>query len=95
MADSSAPKRPLRVERITIGNFVFVPSTVTVPAGTELVWTNEDDVPHIVIGVDKDSPIRSQPLDTGDRYSVTLSMPGTYRYFCTIHPHMVGTIIVE
>jgi plastocyanin len=80
---------------IVIGNFTFEPSTLTVPAGTVLTWLNEDDAPHTVIGTDAESPIKSLPLDTGDRYSVTLTKPGTYRYFCSLHPHMTGTVVVE
>ena len=84
-----------QVTQITIGNFAFKPSTLTVRAGTPLLWVNEDDVPHIVIGTDGDSPIKSQPLDTDDRYALVIQKPGTYKYFCTIHPHMVGTIVVQ
>jgi plastocyanin len=86
---------PNRTATIAIDNFTFVPNTLTIPAGTELVWINQDDVPHIVIGTDGASPIKSQPLDTDDRYFVTISKPGTYKYFCSLHPHMVGTIVVQ
>jgi plastocyanin len=68
---------------------------LTVSAGTALTWLNEDDAPHTVIGTDPESPIKSLPLDTGERYSITLTKPGTYRYFCSLHPHMTGTVIVE
>jgi plastocyanin len=81
--------------KITIGNFTFSPATLDVPAGTPVVFVNEDDVPHTVFGSDKDSPLRSQALDTDDRYSVVLSHPGTYHYFCSLHPHMTGTIVVK
>jgi plastocyanin len=84
-----------RTVNIAIGNFTFVPAALTVAAGTKLVWVNQDDVPHIVIGTDAESPIKSQPLDTDDRYSVTITQPGTYKYFCTLHPHMVGTVVVQ
>ena len=80
---------------ITIGNFNFSPQTLIVPVGAELVWTNQDDAPHTVKGVDKGSPIASQPLDTGDKYTLVISQPGTYKYFCTLHPVMVGTIVVQ
>jgi plastocyanin len=80
---------------IVIGNFAFGPSTLTVSAGTVVTWRNEDDAPHTVIGTDPESPIKSQPLDTGDRYSIALTKPGTYRYFCSLHPHMTGTVIVD
>jgi plastocyanin len=82
-------------DEIVIGNFMFRPSTLTVSAGTVVTWLNEDDDPHTVIGTDSESPIRSRPLDSGERYSVTLTKPGTYRYFCSLHPHMTGTVIVQ
>src|SRR5262249_52341089 len=82
-------------EKIVIGNFTFEPLALTVPVGTTLMWLNQDDAPHVVIGIDPESPIKSQPLDTGDRYSVTLTKRGTYRYFCSLHPHMTGTVVVE
>jgi len=81
--------------KIVIDNFAFEPSTLTVSAGTVLTWLNEDDAPHTVVGTDAESPIQSPPLDSGERYSVALAKPGTYRYFCSLHPHMTGTVIVE
>jgi plastocyanin len=84
-----------RAATIVIGNFTFEPSTLTVSAGTVLTWLNEDDAPHTVIGTDPESPLKSQPLDTGDRYSISLTKPGTYRYFCSLHPHMTGIVIVR
>lgn len=81
--------------KVTIGNFTFSPTTLDVPAGTSLVFVNEDDVPHTVFGSDKDSPLRSPALDTDDKYRVVLTHPGTYHYFCSLHPHMTGTIVVK
>lgn len=81
--------------KITIGNFTFSPATLEVQVGATLVWVNEDDVPHVVVGVDAGSPLRSPALDTDDRYSVVLDRPGTYRYFCSLHPHMTGTVVVK
>jgi plastocyanin len=81
--------------KITIGNFTFSPATLDVPAGTSLVFVNEDDVPHTVFGSDKDSPLRSPAMDTDDKYSVVMAKPGTYHYFCSLHPHMTGTIVVK
>lgn len=77
---------------VKIGNFTFNPPQVTVKAGTTVTWTNEDDIPHTVV-----SPpgIRSKPLDTEDKFSFTFTTPGTYKYFCSLHPHMTGTIVVE
>jgi plastocyanin len=81
--------------KIVIGNFTFEPSTLTVSAGAVVTWRNEDDAPHTVIGTDPGSPIKSPPLDSDERYSITLTKPGTYHYFCSLHPHMTGTVIVE
>ena len=80
---------------VRVGNFAFIPATVTVAAGTKLHWVNEDDVPHTVIGVDEGTPIKSPALDTTDEYAVVLAKPGTYKYFCSLHPHMVGTVVVK
>jgi len=79
---------------ISISNFTFAPTAMTVRAGQELTWMNEDDAPHTVVGSDPGSPLKSPALDTGDRYSVTITRPGTYRYFCSLHPHMTGSINV-
>ena len=81
--------------KITIGNFTFAPTTLEVPVGTALTWVNEDDVPHVVVGTDAGSPLKSPALDTDDRYSVVLDKPGTYHYFCSLHPQMIGTVIVK
>ena len=97
-ADPSATPRSAenaRADEIVISNFTFKPSTLTVSAGTVVTWLNEDDAPHTVIGTDPGSPIKSQPLDTGERYSIALAKPGTYLYFCSLHPHMTGTVIVD
>jgi plastocyanin len=82
-------------DTIRIGNFTFAPATLEVPAGTSVVFVNEDDVPHTVVGADRDSPLKSPALDTDDRYSVKLTQPGTYRYFCSLHPRMTGVLIVK
>jgi plastocyanin len=84
-----------QADEIVIGNFMFGPSTLIVSAGTVVTWVNKDDDPHTVIGTDPDSPIKSRPLDSGDRYSIAPTKPGTYRYFCSLHPHMTGTVIVQ
>ena len=78
---------------ITIDNFDFSPMTVTVPAGAAVTWTNNDDIPHAVRAVD--GSFRSKALDTGDSFSVTFAKPGTYAYFCSIHPKMTGKVVVQ
>jgi plastocyanin len=84
-----------RVVLVKISNFTFEPASVTVTAGTQIKWVNEDDVPHTVTGSDAGSPLHSSALDTDDSYTATISGAGTYKYFCAIHPHMVGTVIVQ
>lgn len=79
---------------VGIDNFTFNPATVTVKAGTTVTWTNKDDIPH-GIAATNNAFKRSQALDTDDSFSFTFTAPGTYQYFCYIHPHMTGTIVVE
>jgi len=78
---------------IKISNFSFVPPLLTVPVGTTVTWVNEDDEPHLV--VNSDMLFKSHALDTGDKFSFTFSTPGKFQYFCAIHPHMVGAVVVE
>ena len=79
----------------TIDNFTFSPPVLTVPAGTMVTWTNRDDIPHTVTDADHPREIKSTALDTGDTYSRTFTAPGTYHYFCSLHPHMQGTVVVQ
>jgi amicyanin len=79
---------------VSIDNFTFSPPKLTVKAGTTITWTNKDDIPH-GIGSSNNAFARSKALDTDDAFSFTFTTPGTYQYFCYIHPHMVGTIVVE
>ena len=79
---------------VSIDNFTFTPQTVTVKTGTTVTWTNKDDIPHGIAWM-KNAFTRSKALDTDDSYSLTFTTPGTYAYFCYLHPHMTGTIVVE
>jgi plastocyanin len=79
-------------QTVKIANFTFEPATLTVTAGTTVKWVNEDDIPHVV--AEKDGAFRSKALDTDDSYSQVFSQPGTLEYFCALHPHMTGQIIV-
>ncbi|MEA2840125.1 MAG: hypothetical protein QOF41_1455 [Methylobacteriaceae bacterium] len=78
---------------VKIDNFTFSPATLTVVPGTTVTWTNDDDIPHTVVA--KDKGFRSKPLDTGNQFTFTFATPGEYAYFCSLHPHMVGKIIVK
>lgn len=79
--------------QITIDNFVFTPQTITVPAGTTVTWTNKDDVPHTV--VENNQKFKSRALDTDESFSYKFDQPGTYDYFCSVHPKMVAKVIVQ
>jgi plastocyanin len=78
---------------IKIDNFVFSPNTVTVAAGTTIHWTNHDDIPHNVVAEDKS--FKSKVMDTDESFSYTFTKPGTYTYFCSIHPKMTGKVVVQ
>ena len=78
---------------VTIDNFTFAPQQVTVKAGTTITWTNHDDIPHAIASSAK--LFKSKALDTGDKFSFTFTTPGTYEYFCSLHPHMTARIVVE
>jgi plastocyanin len=78
---------------VKIDNFTFTPDTAEIAAGTTVIWTNNDDIPHTV--VDAEHKFKSHALDTGDTFSYTFSTPGTYEYFCSLHPHMKAKIVVK
>jgi plastocyanin len=79
--------------QIKIDNFTFGPADLTVASGTTVTWVNNDDVPHTVVSDDK--VFRSKALDTDDKYSYTFTKPGTYNYFCSVHPKMTAKIVVK
>jgi plastocyanin len=80
---------------ISIDNFTFTPAQITVAAGTNVTWINNDDIPHVVADAKDPDAMKSPPLDTGDKFVFTFAKPGTYGYFCALHPHMQGTVIVR
>jgi plastocyanin len=80
---------------VTIDNFAFAPATLSVAPGTKVVWNNKDEEPHTVVSVDGGKTFKSPALDTDDKFSLTFDKPGTYKYFCSIHSHMTGTIVVK
>jgi plastocyanin len=84
---------PAAAAAVRIDNFTFNDAHVTVKPGTTVTWTNGDDIPHT--GVAKDGSFKSKVLDTGDRFSFTFAKPGQFGYFCSLHPHMTGTIVVK
>jgi amicyanin len=78
---------------VKIDNFTFAPQQITVKAGDTVTWTNRDDIPHTVTS--KTTAFRSKALDTNDKFTFTFTTPGTYAYFCSLHPHMTGAVVVE
>ena len=78
---------------VKIDNFSFTPAAITVKVGTQITWTNGDDIPHTVVS--EDQSFKSTVLDTDQKFTFTASKPGTYSYFCSIHPKMTGKLVVE
>ncbi len=93
--DAGALKAAAPATLVMISNFTFGPAKLTVPVGTRVVWTNRDSDPHVVRSETEPKLLDSPPLDTGESFSFTFDKPGTYRYFCAIHPHMQGVITVQ
>jgi len=79
--------------QVKIDNFVFSPNPLTVAVGSTIRWTNQDDIPHNVVSDDKS--FKSKALDTDETFTYTFTKPGTYTYFCSIHPKMTGQIVVQ
>ena len=89
-ATQSGSSAPVEVK---VDNFSFSPATITVKPGTTVRWTNRDDIPHTV--VEDNQKFQSKTLDTDETYSYTFTKPGTYGYFCSIHPKMTGKVVVQ
>jgi plastocyanin len=88
--DSSSNKQ----NKIQIKDFAFNPQTITVKAGEKVTWINRDEEPHTVVSVEKQFK-KSTALDTDQEFTITAGAPETYTYFCSVHPKMTGTIVVE
>jgi plastocyanin len=94
-AAASAPTpapAPATME-VKIDNFSFGPTSITVAVGTTVTWTNRDDIPHTVVSTD--GVFKSKVMDTDEKFSFTFSKAGTFAYFCSIHPKMTGTVVVQ
>ena len=94
MGSVAAAEEKPNVTAITIDNFSFAPMQIEIAAGTQVTWINKDDVPHTVVSVDH-KLFKSRALDTDESFSFTFKDPGTYEYFCSVHPKMTGKIIVK
>ena len=84
-----------QTEEVKIDNFSFLPTTLTVAAGTTVTWINRDDIPHTVVSSDDPRVFKSKALDTDDKFSFTFTKAGTYSYFCSIYPKMTGEVVVQ
>src|SRR5215813_6798595 len=91
---ASAQQKPATAE-VKIDNFSFSPNELTIPAGTTVTWTNRDDIPHTVVSSDDPKTFKSKVMDTDEKFSFTFSKPGTYPYFCSVHPKMVSKVVVQ
>jgi plastocyanin len=80
--------------RIEIKDFAFNPQTITVRSGEKITWINRDEEPHTIVSVEKQFK-KSSALDTDQEFTITAGPPGTYTYYCSVHPKMTGTIVVE
>jgi plastocyanin len=90
---SSSAAQPAGQPRIVVKNFMFQPMSLTVKAGSTVTWTNMDEEPHTVVS--SSGLFRSSALDTKDSFSFKFDKAGTYGFVCSIHPQMVGTIVVQ
>ena len=93
-ASSAASAAVATTKQVAIDNFSFSPQSLTVSLGTRVTWTNHDDVPHTATSASKPRIFSSNALDTDESFSFVFTQPGTYPYFCAVHPHMTGQIIV-
>ena len=84
---------PAATAAVNIDNFVFGPQTITVPVGTTVTWTNKDDIPHTAVSTD--GVFKSKVMDTDEQFSFKFTKAGTYSYFCSVHPKMMGQVVVQ
>lgn len=84
---------PAKTQAVSIKNFAFAPQVITVAPGATVTWTNTDEDPHTVTASDKS--FHSAALDTAGKYSYTFQRPGEFTYFCSLHPHMTGKVVVK
>lgn len=88
-----SPAASAATVKVSIKNFAFAPTPLTVKKGTTVIWTNDDSAPHTVTSV-SGGPLNSGTLSTGNTFSFVFSQAGSFDYFCTIHPTMKGRVIV-
>jgi plastocyanin len=92
-AKSQYPETTSQTADVNIDNFSFAPGTVTVAVGTTVTWTNRDDIPHTVVNTD--GMFKSKVMDSGEKFAYQFTKPGTFPYFCSVHPKMTGKVVVQ
>ncbi len=92
-ADPAAPAA--QPAEVVIDNFAYAPREITVAPGTRVTWVNHDDSPHTVTSTAKPKAFDSGAMDTDATFAFTFAAPGTYEYFCAVHPRMTGKVIVK
>ncbi len=95
LASGAILAAPEQDATVNIDNFAFSGAQITVAAGTKVTWANQDDIPHTVTDAGQPREFKSPALDTGEAFSHVFSKPGTYHYFCSLHPRMQGTVVVK
>ena len=93
LASMSSSASPEASPTIVVKDFMFQPMSSTVKVGTTVTWLNKDDEPHTVVS--DNGAFRSAAMDTNETFSFEFDQPGTYHFVCSIHPSMVGTIVVQ
>lgn len=78
---------------VSIANMAYTPATITVSAGTKITWMNNDNMTHTVTA--DDESFDSGNIAPGSSFSRTFSVKGTFSYHCTIHPNMLGKVVVQ
>ena len=78
---------------VRIDNFTFAPATLTIAQGTEVTWTNADDIPHSIVLASLG--VHSRAMDTDERFTYRFEQAGTFDYLCGLHPHMRGVVVVR
>ena len=94
MSNQTSSQDAVASNNVSINNYLFSAATVKVSAGSTVTWTNQDDVHHTVT-IDSGTGPNSQPFSKGQTFSYKFEKAGTYKYHCSIHPEMHGTVIVN
>jgi plastocyanin len=94
-ARPETPPKTTEANRVVIDNFTFSPREITVAPGTRVTWVNRDDAPHTVTSTAQPRLFDSGALDDELPFAFVFRTPGMYDYFCALHPHMTGKVIVK